>query len=336
MKNVFPTKYWDFWQDGISVSFLNLFLEDKEQTRLAYVEGYRSQYIKPAIEFGEICHWLLASIYKTNKRPGSKRVKSLLRKYEKTWFVTHRLLSEKQRIEMNRIFAQAEIVLLKYFEYFNGEDFGRYKIWIDCERYFRLAYRYPDGAKTYIKGIFDGVFEKKKKLWLLETKTKGQIDLVTIIETLKFDLQTMLYFYHLYKLKHQTPAGILYNIIRRPGHKFTQKDTEKSFIDRVAKDVNNPKNKSHYFMRPEMYMTLSEIKDWKRDQLDPIMQEVRLWIEGVSPHYIKPNALVTKWGRCDLYQLIVNDRVALYKRNKTRKQKEEINDRKKKKIQRKK
>ena len=61
------------------------------------------------------------------------------------------------------------------------------------EQVFNVPYELPSGRVVYLRGKWDGIDLIKGNVWLLEHKTKGDIDEHILNRNLSFDLQTMLY-----------------------------------------------------------------------------------------------------------------------------------------------
>ena len=165
-----------------------------------------------------------------------------------------------------------------------------------------------DGKKTFLLAVFDGCFyDKRKRLWLFETKTKSRIDEETLQDMILQDVQIMLSLWIIKNVLDRIPSGVLYNVIRRPGQKLLKDEPLKSFFGRVEKDVSSPKRYDHYFKRWEFAIYWNEVEQWKKDFLDPVMMEIRMWFEGTLPTYVNPYSLVNQYGKCDLYFPIVKN-----------------------------
>jgi hypothetical protein len=107
------------------------------------------------------------------------------------------------------------------------------------------------------------------------------------------------------------------NIIRRPGHYRRKDETLKNYILRVKKELSKPSKWGHYFIRFEMEILESEVLAWRRRVLDPLLQDMRGWWEGKHSHYTNPNGLVSKYGRCAMFNKIVYGNTnGLYRRKK--------------------
>ena len=308
---------WDFWSEGVTSSLLSSFLECREQTRLYYVEGWKPKGTKLALAFGTCCHWVLENIYRGSKSaPSPVLPKAVIRMYDQRWKDEVGKPSQQQIEVHNMAVGLANVVLPHYLRRWAG-DFpgGKYlgkpgvpvpAKWLGLEKQFSVPYTYPDGKKTRIRGTRDGVFQDKNgDVWVFDTKCRSVIIEEDIEDTLPLDLQQMLYLWAYEQETEKVAAGTVMNIIRRPGHRLGRDESLGVFFKRVGKEVE--KKPDHYFLRFKMEVTGSDMIHWRREVLDPLMQDVRNWVEGGGAHYLNPNSLITKYGRCNLFNAIVHN-----------------------------
>lgn len=319
---------WKFWEHGVTSSFLNAFLTCREQSRLSYVEGYKSRHVPLAFEFGTCCHWVLEQAYgegfvQLKKAPAKGWVEQTIKAYELKWLTETTAPSSAQLKQQELVYGLAEAILPTYFTRWAGDFTGKYSPanptvaparWDSLEIVFCHEYEYPDGRKTFLRGRRDGVFiDKKGEIWVFDTKCRSVINHEDACETLPVDIQQMFYLYVTYlerkkaKLTPVFPSGTVMNIVRRPGHRRGAAEQFQDFLQRVAKDVANPRKYDHNLVRYQMRVMKDELLLWKEKTLDPLMMDVRMWWEGTAPHYMNPNALISKYGRCELFQPIVNE-----------------------------
>lgn len=324
-------KGWQFDKDGVSQGFIHYFLACREQTRLAYKELWTSHYEPLFREFGSCYHWLLGQIYGGHKVPGSPRtVDRLIAEYHKLWKKENPRPNQARLNQQDFVYGLCEKVLPAYLKRYDGDFSGKYKMgynvvrpvkWIASEKIWKQRYVVDNITdiqfEVLIRGRFDQVFEdKKKKLWLLETKCLSVIQEDNIVDTLPEDIQCLLYLLAIKLIYKRKPAGVLYNIVRRPGLRLGKDETVKALLGRVEKDVNNPKRQDHYFKRIEMAIDWSEIEIWQEKFLNPILAEIRDWDKGKVRHWMNPDALVSKYGRCTLFDMIVKEDNSRYYRRK--------------------
>ena len=325
---------WNFWEHGVTSSFLSSFLSCREQTRLSYVEGLTSRHTPLAFEFGTCCHWVLEQAYSRLQvmpvypQPGAEMVKGWIKQYEKKWLKDTPDPIMRQLEQQELVYGLAEAVLPSYFNRWAGDfNGGTYvygntstapKKWVNLEEVFNIPYTFSDGRVCPRRGRRDGVFrDRRGKLWVFDTKCRSIINHEDALDTLPSDLQQMFYSDCTETQYGETPAGVIMNIIRRPGQRRGKDESLKAFCERVRKEVENPKNFDHYFVRYELVLDKNDLDEWRQKMLNPLMDDVRAWWEGRAPHYMNPNALISKYGRCPLFLPIVkNDTSMCFRRKK--------------------
>lgn len=335
-KKVKQKKGWDFNRDGVSQGFIHSFINCKLQTHLRYKELWTSKDDPIFREFGSCFHWLIpwALNSQFKKPPGHTAISHAINYYYELWQEQHPKIASKKAQQMDYVFGLCEKVLPAYLKRWNG-DYPRekkYKMgcnvvqvkkWMSFEETWKEPYEFKTGddrilSIVFLKGKFDGVFiDKKNDLWLLETKCLSVIKEDEIMELLPLDIQCMLYLLAIYLKYGKKPKGVLYNIVRRPGLRQGKSETFKQLLDRVEKDVNHPKRQNHYFKRIEMVIDWSEIETWQKTFLNPVLGEIQDWSKGIIRTYMNPDALTSKYGRCELYHLIVHDAKNNFFRRKT-------------------
>lgn len=337
---------WNFYKHGVTASFLDSFLTCREQTRLAFVEGWSSRDLSLAIEFGSCCHWMLEQTYGSfpSYDDGLKHVwenladavTDLIKKYHQKWLSQVDAPTQRQLQQQEFLYGLAEGVLPTYFRRWDGDfNGGKYTFanntvcpvkWVSLEEVFESQYTYPDGLQVPIRGRRDGVFiSPKGGVWIFDTKCRSVIKDDEILETLSSDLQQMLYATVTMKEMKENPqkyggrtvpTGTVMNIIRRPGQRQKSYPNLKSLLEKVRSEVSNPKKFDHYFIRYQMVFEKDEIQKWKKETLDPLMLDVRGWYEGTTPHYAAHRNLTTKYGKCFMYlPMVKNDYTQCYRRS---------------------
>lgn len=309
---------WDFWQHGVTSSFLGLFRTCLEQTRLQYVEGWSKRGMPLAIEFGSCCHWILEQAYgglkiKPRQIPTEDWVKAWVSAYARKLLAETPGATTKQREQQELVYGLAQTVMPVYFERWGGDFSGKYKYavgqglatpvkWKSLEEVFDIPYTFPDGRVTHIRGRRDGVFLSQKGTeWVFDTKCRSVIIEDDLMDMLPFDLQQMLYTHVTEKQSGRMPAGVQMNIIRRPGQRRLQGESLPSLLARVHAEVSKPKRFDHYFIRHQMALSKGDLNDWRQKVLHPLMATVRMWWEGNLPHHMNDMNLTTKYGRCAMF-----------------------------------
>lgn len=148
------------------------------------------------------------------------------------------------------------------------------------------------------KGVTSGI-------WLQENKTKGDVDERQLQRQLTFDLQTMFYLVALYaatlsvygdnldKAWNNTPKlGVRYNVIRRPlsggkgtivqkkGSKNVPAETKEAYYTRLSNYIR--KEPDTYFFRWNVRVTSADVKKFRRECLDPVLEQLCDWWNYIS------------------------------------------------------
>ena len=137
-----------------------------------------------------------------------------------------------------------------------------------------------------------------------------------ILDTMEWDLQQMLYLWATNQEFKEMPKVMLKNVIRRPGHRQGKKEDKRSFFERVASEVSDPKNFDHFFMRFQLHIVPKDLYFWEGTQLKPILEDQRDWWEGKVRHYMNPTALLTKYGRCGMFAAVAKGDLSPYVKRK--------------------
>lgn len=307
---------WD-WTKGITQSGLDRFNSCREQFSLEYIDGYTSRAFSVPLEFGTIIHLAIQRQEEIKSRKSADDlIREICEAYHKARFP--QLRGRLDQDSMAKTLAMAEVLFPLYYEH-NVEDDALQK-WTSREHLFEVPYEIPlaggiGSAKVTLRGIQDSTYRTKKKdlLGLFETKTKSQIDDNAIASGLRADLQSMFYLNALQIETGETPKELLYNIIRRPGQKYLDRDTYATFKLRIKDDIK--KRPSYYFRRWEVNVIASDIEQFRTRVLDPALRLMLQWWESVkdypfdrwrSPyHFANLSALHTKYGSATMYGLMV-------------------------------
>lgn len=292
---------WNLYEHGLTQGAINTFLECREQFRLKYVEGWYKKKLSDAIEFGLCFHDCLATV----QTDPSITVQSAISKYQAKRIKENQLTGgDIQKFEC--LLGQCEITLEEYQKH---NKFDHLREWLAREKTFCVKY-----TDIPLRGRWDGLFYlqegKKKVLRLHETKTKAIIDEEGIKGTLPFDTQTMLYMLAC-KLEYGvTPGGVIYDVIRRPGLRQGVKESLTDFLARTRKDIQDrPK---WYFLRWQVDITEKCLAEWESLFFRPVLNQITDWatataaqLDGKHPlNWMNPNQLFSKYGKCDLFDLI--------------------------------
>jgi len=294
---------WDFWRDGVSWSFISVFLQNREEVRLRYVEGWRPKVMPDFLEWGTAFHYLLEHVYQKYDAPPSREaIAKIMARYVK-----------KQKLQrpdfrytpkMEEMLALCQITAYEYFRYYS-RDFDGW--WQATEQEFVHWYTYGDGRRVKIKGVRDGLHrDADRDLWVIDTKTRSRIDALKVVEEFRFNFQVMLYMYDYWKKEGECPAGGIINNVKRAEFRRTKADTSlKILMDRVGEKIRA--QPQQYFNRPTHPIVESDLEEWYAQQLIPIMEEVRAWAEGRLPTFVNPVGLYVGYRRTDYFDAMADD-----------------------------
>jgi hypothetical protein len=312
-----PADAWDLYRDGVTQGWLGAFNDCPQKALIGLVHGLSFKgWTGGALEFGTLFHELLDAVYSEDKRralspgeeAGSTWLPELLRTrldliYQRETTKMHQFppADPQSYDKFEENFGLVRIMIYTYFMRWKG-DFGQYQ-WVDLEQKFNVPYPTSTRLKSYgmgalpdvpLRGKMDGVYKVNSKMWLFETKTKGQINEDDILDGLSYNLQVQVYLWAIRQLYQEVPEGVLYNIVRRPMLRRTAKESLVGFLERVQEDV--VKRPDHYFIRYHAVILPEEQKRWVRE-LDSMMLRLILWYQGIG-HFRNASACKGRWGRC--------------------------------------
>lgn len=330
---------WCPFVDGVSYSSLSMFRSCREQTRLYRVEGWRvrdSLATRQGMNFGNCVHAVLEKAYAKKTPPSDKTLSRWIATYE------HGVLADETRRQGNVVQSSrdklafvcglAEVTLPTYFERFRGDwpgekyphgckpTIARPVKWPALEETFRVKLTLPNGKAVPVIGKRDGRFvDSCGDTWILDTKCLAVIDEQTMIDTLGHNLQQMIYLWAYWKEFDRVPAGCVLNVIRRSSAYRRKDEPLKDYLSRVRDEISKRDNWYHYFKRiPHSLSGSRQLEQWEQRVLIPLVTELCQWWAGDSPHYMNDDALVTKYGRAELYEPIVFGNFSRHRQLRTR------------------
>ena len=288
MTKIIRENIWTLEQ-GVTPSLLRTFACCKEHFRLQYVEGYSSTGVNEALEFGSIVHYLLEYVYKENDpQPTRGMLDNLLEEYN-----TNRLeelnldkgfVNPQEHEKLEKLYAVALEVVQQYFcHYDETEDELEF---LATEQEFDF---YDDDLQIRMRGKIDGVLQgANNTLTIFDTKTKSRIDINNLCLKLPKDLQMMFYARAVEKIYEQKVRKVIYNLIQRPQQRQKKTENLKAYCNRICGEIQE--EPTNYFKRIEMDLELSDFKRFEKEQLKPILWDLKEWVMGGN-HYFNPDAL---------------------------------------------
>lgn len=327
---------WNLFRDGVTPTFIESFITCREQTRLAYVLGWQGKSNPMSIEFGNCIHWILEEAYAAPEElPDKENCDYLVQSYTEFWKENNPSPSEQAIEQQNLVYGFAAATLPAYFRRWSGDFTGTYgempnvtphpRKWLALEGELDVPYVYPDGLVVRLRGKRDAVFlDKEVKRRVLDTKCLSVVNDSEMMDTFPIDFQQNYYLWCDLQEHGNVAGGAIKNIYRRPGQRRKVNENLHDYFARIAAEAGDPKqwdtkgkDTVGWFVRYNLSVVESEIREWKRTRLDPIMQDIRDWVEGKRSHYPSDKFAVGKYGRCNLFgALVEKDFTNCFKRTK--------------------
>jgi len=260
-------------EDGITYSMLSRFFLCRERFRVMAMEGlYPKDTFNHKLEFGNMWHLL-------------EEGKSL--------GVYNGHLAERYPLEQEQILHWANVCWTTHNVYLDWKKNNTALVLgrpLFREKVFSVKHTLPSGRYVLLRGKWDGVdtLDEDRRLYLVENKTKGDIDENKMQTQLRFDMQTMTY---IVAMRHYgyKPKGVIYNVVRRPlsggrgsirKHKPTksnpQGETDEEFYKRLEEDYIR-KEPEYYFMQWVVEIGEHDVKDFCSQFLNPILESLCDW-----------------------------------------------------------
>lgn len=314
-------KTYKLYDKGVSKTFLETFLKCREMCRLQYLKGYSPVWDSEAMDFGSAFHACNADLQSRSDKTWAA-VQHVCRMYEVNYMKDNgKEMSDGAKERFPEMMSRVAVTLDEYTKFWAKEDV---KInWIEREHLFTLWIDYPYDDETMFQipllGFRDGVFTpkgKERRIWLFETKTKDRWDESDIRDMLGHDLQTMIYLFALRDQYGSMPAGVRYDLVKRPSSRI------KGDAERVRTFIQ--KDRKSYFWRYN-WSTLrkSDLDAWKAKFFDGLLRELVDWTLGFFPdwrrtggekeiadpydnphHFANSANLVTWWGRDPMFNAV--------------------------------
>lgn len=295
---------------GVNATLLSKWVSCRQRALLD-LNGWTPTTGTPGQVFGIIAHEVLRDIYekiraRKVKSPddiSKKSFRAIADGVVKKWREQNPRLSPQMEEELELIQMQIDVVLPLYFQCHKKDFDPKVLAWNAPEEKFEVPYAVPTQrygvVRTFLRGRIDGSLVypgSKRSLALFETKTKSRFDPATITDMLTNDRQVMIYFT---AMRHdgRVPTDLLYNVIRRPGQRLTQKDGDLlGLAKRLEKEVRG--DMPHYFQRFRMRVTKADL-DAMEAQVAEHLRDFVLWWAGDVCHYKNSDHCENKYGRCE-------------------------------------
>jgi len=266
-----PSKdVYDLYRDGITQSIIMGFLKCRVSF-LLHLNKWTSVNKKSMFAFGTLTHETLDKVYsyfqQTGEVPTDTMIKVWIIKYvkaHKDWLPS-RDAQKGEQIKVNCF-----VIVSEYVKHY-ADDFKNLEI-MGAEDTFRVKF-----MQFTLRGKKDMRFRIHGKKWLIETKTMARIDEETLSEKLAFDFQNLFYVTaEELEYPDEPTVGVLYNVIRNPSSKVTDKSLT-DYQTKLRKKVQ--KNPEHYFLRYEVPYLQKDKVEFRRDLIG-ILTEIEGLLSG--------------------------------------------------------
>jgi len=162
-------------------------------------------------------------------------------------------------------------------------------------------------------GKIDGVYrDKSGKLWIIEHKTKSQINEDDLMLKLSFDFQNLFYIICTELIYDEPVQGVLYNVIRNPAHRQGKGQSIMDFQKKLQVEID--KDHSHFFMRYEIPYTQKQ-KDYFQMELNEKLNAMNNQIEGGKLAYKVQGACSSPF-KCEFLNACSSDTMTGYSQKK--------------------
>jgi hypothetical protein len=253
---------WDISIIGLSQSLICAWKTCKRKF-LFSILGYYQPSKEEKTNFGNICHEVNDRVYSKSKYPTNKEIISAIDSYCEVRVKDGSAVSQQQ-IEFDA--AKAEATLIPYFEYYK-KDFEQ-KRFFGAESKFCNKY---NGAT--LRGKIDLKYmTKKKKKWLKEHKTKGQISEDGLLLYLPLDFQNRFYILNDEIDTGKRAEGVLYNVIRNTKSAPLKNESLRHYKKKIMEQCR--KNPEHFYKRWESAYTEDDMYIFGID-LDYLLDEIK-------------------------------------------------------------
>lgn len=296
-------------QGGVTYSLLCRWLSCKERARLLLVEGLRStERWRPSTGYGNmwhVCEEALASCQEVVV-PNGLGMNTYWEVCLKAHAIEQAKLFPFDGEAIEHWYNVCKVQFPEYIKYWSQHPDMLARTPLLQEQVFRVPYQLPSGRTVYLRGKWDSVdlvgSGKDAGIWLMENKTKSEVDAEQLQRQLTFDLQVMTYLVSLRAAAdmHRKGAdvglpedfplsapiiGVRYNVIWRSctirQHKArgkTPAEGKAEFYARLRDDyyASDP---GRYFHRWNVRITQEDIDKFRRTCLDPMLETLCIWWE---------------------------------------------------------
>jgi len=302
IRDVKLPKY-DIKVDGITQGLIMCYLKCRREFLLR-INEWGTEENKMAFANGSITHDTLDKVYTFyqwhGKLPTYTKIKKWIDEYDKknpSW------LGPSHKEDASKIKALAYVIVTEYIRFYR-KDFEEHEI-IGAEDIFDLEWK---GYR--LRGKKDLRFRIQGKVWIMETKTAGRIDENDLADKISFDFQSLFYTTcEEVEFGHEV-AGVIYNVIRNPGHKLGAGETLYQFQNRLRREIR--KDPKHFYKRWSIPYTKLDKMEFRQELLWKL-QEIDDFLHGKIRVYKNEKNCVTRF-RCVFLRACASGKLVGYSR----------------------
>lgn len=271
-------------------SRLQQFLNCPRSFKHRYLSKVVPRKRSPFFVLGEAIHKFIEFYYRT------KDAKLSLRQVENVFAKVNTETFDREEMHDFQVDLNIALGIAEAYPSFYKQDFDQFsKILTEQQFEFPLG----DTGHIYF-GTLDGLFlDHAGDWWIFETKTASAVTLNDgYFERVKIDSQVAGYMHGAKHLLGQFPAGIIYNVIKKPSIRLKKGETLAAFQARVKMEYTKLAQVKAYFTRDQLMVATHRLDSWLADTsdlvvmlADKIKRKDRKWIMNTG-------SCTAKFGIC--------------------------------------
>jgi len=292
---------YDIKRDGITQGLIMTYLKCRREF-LFRTNEWGTEENKKSFANGSITHDTLDKVYTFfqlhNKLPSLLKIKQWIETYDKD---NPKWLGPSHKEDARLIKALAYVIVTEYIRFYR-KDFEEHEI-IGAEDVFDTIWK---GFR--LRGKKDLRFRIQGKVWIMETKTSARIDEDDLADKISFDFQSLFYTHaEEVEFGHEV-AGVIYNVIRNPGHKLGASESLFQFQNRLRREIR--KDPKHFYKRWSIPYTKLDKMEFRQELLWKL-QEIDDFIHGKIHVYRNEKNCVTRF-RCSFLRACASGQLVGY------------------------
>jgi hypothetical protein len=262
--------------DGVTHSMLSDWCACRQRGKF-HLDGWKKKgELKKSLKFGSMFHHLLEAHYNIQGAP------NLLAPWELVGQWEHQATSEEETLEIVKV----STVFDQYTQYYVQKDLKLQ--FVEVEPVFDLHF---GGCRR--RGKIDAIIrDATGEIWIMETKTTARISHDEFAKKVIFDPQCLSYMLAVEEMLKKLPAGPIYNIVRNPGLKLSQKESIQGYSKRLEDDIL--KRPDYYFLRPRVRVPNHIIERFRKEVILKL-RNFKNWVSRGGPTYRNEQACYARW-----------------------------------------